>query len=142
MFHELIQDLKRDEGWKASAYQDHLGYWTIGYGFLVDERKGGTLPREVAEYWLEYAVKQRWDAFCLRHVWVQDQPWDVQRALANQVYQMGVEGVSNFRNMLTALQEGDRVKAAKEALDSRWAIQTPARAARVAALMRGNDALE
>lgn len=138
MLDDLIHDLKLDEGWKPSAYKDHLGYWTIGYGFLIDESKGGELPIEVADFWLEYAVKKRWDAFLFRHAWVHDQPSDVRRALGNMVYQMGVQGVSNFKNMLAALQEGDREKAAIEALDSTWATQTPVRAKRVAALIRGH----
>ena len=137
MIHDLITDLKSDEGWEPSAYQDHLGYWTLGFGFLIDERKGGEIPVSIAESWLVYAATKRWNDLASRHPWMDDQPEDVQRALGNMVYQMGVGGVSNFKNMLSALQSGDRHLAANEALDSRWAIQTPERAKRVTDLMRG-----
>jgi len=137
MIDELTNDLKTDEGWEASVYQDHLGYWTLGWGFLVDERKGGEIPVSIAEQWLTYAVTKRWNALVDRHPWMSDQPEEVQRALGNMVYQMGVGGVSNFKNMLNALQSDDRELAATEALDSRWAIQTPERANRVTDLMRG-----
>ena len=40
---KLIKDLKRDEGWVPHAYKDSLGFWTIGYGFLIDEKRGGEL---------------------------------------------------------------------------------------------------
>ncbi len=138
MIDDLVNDLKTDEGWEPSAYQDHLGFWTIAWGLLIDERKGGEIPVHIAEQWLNYAVTQRWNALVSRHPWTNDQPEDVQRALGNMVYQMGVGGVSNFKNMLSALQSGDRELAATEALDSRWAIQTPKRAKRVTDLMRGD----
>lgn len=137
MIEDLIEDLKSDEGWEPSAYQDHLGFWTIGWGFLIDERKNGEIPVPVAEQWLVYAAAKRWNALLDRHPWMNNQPEDVQRALANMAYQMGVGGVSNFKNMLSALQSGDRELAAREALDSRWATQTPERAKRVTDLMRG-----
>ncbi len=40
MINELTADLKNDEGWRPFAYQDHLGFWTLGYGFLIDQRRG------------------------------------------------------------------------------------------------------
>lgn len=138
MFDELLDDLKQDEGWEPSVYKDSLGYWTIGFGFLVDPEKNGELPIEVGEYWLKYAAERRWNQLRWLHPWIAQQPDDVQRALANMAYQMGAGGVSNFKNMLAALQAGDREKAAAEALDSRWAIQTPNRAKRVTDLIRGD----
>lgn len=133
----LLRDLKRDEGFVSHVYKDHLGYWTLGYGFLVDERKGGSIPEEVAEYWLELVAQRYWNALRNRKSWLDEQPEDVQRALANMAYQLGVEGVLGFRNMLAALEQNDRATAADEALNSLWAQQTPDRAKRVAALLKG-----
>ena len=137
MIDELIADLKHDEGWKPYAYQDHLGYWTIGYGFLIDQRKNGNIPEHIAEEWLRYAANIRWQGIVSHEPWLLDQPDDVQRAVANMAYQMGVIGVLGFGKMLAALRAGDRNKAANEALDSRWAQQTPNRAKRVTDLLRG-----
>ena len=139
MIDKLIEDLKRDEGFVEHVYQDHLGYWTLGYGFMVDERKGGRIPDPVAEYWLQYEIEDRIDALMERRPWIIDQPDDVQRALVNMAYQMGADGLMLFQRMLNALQEGDRQEAAREALNSRWATQTPERAKRVAALIRGTN---
>ena len=36
---ELSKQLERDEGRVRHAYQDHLGYWTIGVGRLIDARR-------------------------------------------------------------------------------------------------------
>lgn len=137
MFDQLLEELKSDEGWRAEPYQDHLGYWTIGFGFLIDARKPVRLPREVGEVWLRYEAERRYEALLGRFPWLEDQPDDVKRALTNMSYQLGVNGVSHFRRMLAALEMGDRRGAAEEALDSRWAKQTPARAERVAGLIRG-----
>jgi lysozyme len=35
----LAEMLTRDEGRVRHAYQDHLGFWTIGVGRLIDQRK-------------------------------------------------------------------------------------------------------
>ena len=139
MIDELIEDLKQDEGWSPSAYKDHLGFLTIGYGFLIDERRGGEVPKPIAEAWLTFAASIRWNQLVDIHPWMQDQHEDVQRALGNMAYQLGVAGVGKFRNMLAALQEGDREEAAVHALDSTWSDQTPARANRVATLIRGEE---
>lgn len=133
----LIDTIKTDEGWVPHAYQDHLGFWTIGYGFLIDERRGGGIPEPVAEYWLQHILQQNADALVERIPWLLDQPDEIQQAVQNMAYQLGVSGVMQFRNMLSALRRGDREEAAEHALDSRWAKQTPNRAARVAALIRG-----
>ena len=38
-----IKHLRREEGVIPYAYQDHLSFWTIGVGRLIDKRKGGRL---------------------------------------------------------------------------------------------------
>jgi len=136
---QLSRELKSDEGWVPHAYQDHLGFWTLGYGFLVDERKNGRIPEKVADYWLRHEIMERWSQLVARRPWIVHLPDDVQRALGNMAYQLGVNGVLNFRKMLAALESGDRDSAADEALSSRWATQTPKRARRVSALIRGEE---
>lgn len=65
-------------------------------------------------------------------------PSDVRVALSNMAFQLGSAGVMRFRRMVSALKRKDYVQAATEALDSLWARQTPARAKRMAALIRGS----
>lgn len=134
----IIDDLKRDEGWRESAYQDHLGYWTIGYGFLIDARKGGRIPEPIAEAWLSLLVTKTEAELERRLPWFKSQPADVQRALLNMAYQMGVDGLLKFKTTLAHLQLGNRAKAADSAMQSLWAKQTPARAKRVTDLIRGS----
>lgn len=133
----LLATLREDEGFSSYVYNDHLGFRTLGFGFLVDSRKGVGLPRPVAEFWLRYAVNERVDA--LKKAWpaFDAQPEDVQQALANLAYNIGVKGVMGFSKMLGALERGDREEAAEHLLDSRYATQVPNRAGRVAQLLRG-----
>ena len=138
MIDDLVEDLKSDEGWSPHAYQDHLGFWTIGYGFLVDDRKDAGLPEQIADAWLTYAITERWNHLVAREPWISDQPEDVRRALGNMVYQLGVGGLLGFKNTLRLLKEGKRGEAADNALQSKWATQTPKRAKRVTDLLRGN----
>ena len=133
----LLDTLRSDEGWRPFVYDDTEGFATIGYGFLIDARKGVGLPRPVAEFWLRYAVNERlaelqrlWPAF-------NDQPTDVQLALGALAYQLGPAGVMGFKRMLAALAAGDRGTAADELLDSKLAKQAPARTERTARLLRG-----
>lgn len=137
MLEELLADLRDDEGWEESPYRDSLGFLTIGYGFLIDERKSVKMPRAVGDLWLELVAREKWGDLLSRVPELASQPDDVQRALANMAYQMGVDGLLGFRTMFAALAAGDRKRAAAAALDSRWAKQTPERAKRVAALIRG-----
>ncbi len=132
----IRSDLIRDEGFVPHAYRDHLGFWTIGYGFLIDERRGGRIPKEVADFWLDHEIEQRWSALARALPWLADEPEPIRRALQNMAYQLGIGGLLNFRRMIAALQAGNYVEAARQALDSTWARQTPNRAARVAALIR------
>ena len=139
MLDEVIADLEQDESWRPHPYQDHLGNWTIGFGFLIDGRKPVTLPREVGNHWLRYLVERRYEDLLSEWESFEEQPKEVQRALVNMSYQLGINGVLKFKRMIAALEGGDRELAAIEAMDSEWAQQTPKRAKRIAALIRGHE---
>lgn len=136
-FSEVRKEIKREEGWSGTVYQDSLGFWTIGYGFLVDSRKGDKLPLSVAEAWLDYKIQEKVDALFLALPWLKDQPEAVQNALVGMSYQLGVEGLLKFKNTLGLIKVGQYQEAADNALKSLWAQQTPARAKRVTDMIRG-----
>ena len=137
MLDKLLDDLKSDEGWRPHAYQDTLGLWTIGYGFLVDDRRPGEgLPAEIAEAWLAHIVERNQRGLRTALTYYDDLPEPVQRALSNMCYQMGLGGLLGFRNTLRLIHAGKYAEAADEALNSRWARQTPNRAKRVTDLIR------
>jgi len=132
----ILSDLQDDEGFSPVAYQDHLGYWTIGFGTLVDKRKGGGITQDEGRYLLRNrlaTILSRLDQ--LRPAW-RTYPDEVQNALANMAYQLGPVGLHGFEGMWARLNEHDYDGAAREALDSQWAKQTPSRATRIAAIIR------
>lgn len=132
----LVSELKRDEGFVSHAYQDHLGFWTIGIGRLVDQRRGGGISMAEAEYLLANDISRVWSSLRLSIPWFDRLTDTRKRALVNMAFQLGVNGLLNFRRTLTHLEAGRYDAAAKEALNSNWARQTPARAKRISDMIK------
>lgn len=132
---QIVDDLKRHEGLKLHAYQDHLGYWTIGYGRLIDKERGGGISETEAETLLENDI-DRLASRLQNERGFRLAPDSVKRALVNMGFQLGIGGLLGFRKMWAALERSDYAQAAEEALDSRWAEQTPNRAQEVAEWIR------
>ena len=133
---KLRKELLRDEGFRRAAYRDHLGYWTIGIGRMIDKRRGGGISRDEAAYLLTVDIDKIEIALDKRIPWWRNASSKQQRALVNMAFQMGVGGLMKFKRTLAMAKRGDWNQAATNALKSRWARQTPTRAKRVAAMMR------
>lgn len=129
---QIEELLKKEEGWEPSAYQDSLGYWTIGYGKLIDKRKGGGITKEEGLYLLRNEIARKSNELFEALPWAKLLDETRQTVLIAMAFQMGVDGVLKFRNTLNALMNGDWAKAAAGIRASRWARQTPARAERMA----------
>lgn len=133
---ELVRQLKGDEGVIPHAYQDHLGYWTIGVGRLIDGRKGGGLRSEEISFLLNNDIDDRIEALTRRLPWFQNLDDARKGVLLNMSFQMGVEGLLGFENTLALIRDGKYENAAHAMLQSKWARQTPERAQRMAEQMR------
>lgn len=125
-----LQLLNEEEGRVPHAYQDHLGFWTIGVGHLIDQRKGGRLPDHIIDVLLAHDLEEKSLQAQALPGW--ERLNEVQQAvLISMVFQLGIEGVRGFRNMLAALSAGDLSKAAAHGRASKWAREdTPRRAQR------------
>lgn len=133
----LKEDLIEDEGFSKHVYKDNLGYWTVGFGFCIDDRrKDCGLELEDCLVILDKKIQRIYNDFNRRLPWFHKLPDGRQRALCNMAYQMGVDGVMKFKKMMIALQHENYDAAYNEALSSKWATQTPDRAKRVALLIR------
>jgi lysozyme len=131
----IIDDLVRDEGEVLHAYEDHLGYTTIGVGRLIDKRRGGGISREESRLLLANDL-ERFAAGLDAHLpWWRTLTKGRQRVLLNMAFNLGVSGLLTFRNTLAAVREGRYDDAAAGMLKSKWATQVGARAKRLAALM-------
>ena len=137
MKQELTKQLRIDEGVKSQAYQDHLGFWTIGVGRLIDARKPGSglRPSEI-DMLLQNDIDDRIEALTRRLPWFQNLDDARKGVLLNMSFQMGVDGLLGFKNTLAMVESGDYMGAARNMMQSLWARQTPERAARMAEQMR------
>lgn len=136
---KLIEELKRDEGCVLHAYQDSLGYTTIGIGRMIDERRGGGISQDEAEYLLANDIERVTRALQERVDCFNDLDDVRQRSLVNMAFQLGIGGLLKFKKMLAAMDDEQWSTAANEALDSRWAQQTPERAKRIAYMIETGE---
>ncbi len=130
---ELAREIKRDEGEELFPYEDTVGKITIGVGRNLTDRG---ISEAEASILLNNDIQIVEDELSRKAPWWTDLPEPAQRGLANMCVNLGWSRLSEFRNMLQALQDGDYNRAADEALDSRWAQQVGAWAERIAAQYR------
>jgi lysozyme len=135
----MTKQLTIDEGEVLHAYQDHLGYLTIGVGRLIDKRKGGGITKEEAAYLLQNDINTRIDALQTKIPWIKELDQARQGVLVNMSFQLGVDGLLKFTRTLAYIAAGDYAAAADNMLKSKWATQTPARAERMAKQMRTGE---
>lgn len=131
-----VKILEREEGWRDEPYYCSEDFPTVGFGFKLGPKHAPlpefVLPREAGEAWLRSLVIKINDELALTP------GANVARRaiLLSMAYQLGLNGCLGFHNMWRAIQAGDWERAAREALDSLWAAQTPERAARHAEVLR------
>ena len=133
---KATEQIKRHEGLVLHAYQDHLKFWTIGYGRLIDKRRGGGISQAEAEFLLENDINGKLSELKRRLTWF-DKLNDARKAvLLNMCFQLGIAGLMGFKNTLAKIEAGDYAGAASNMLKSKWAQQTPRRAQEMAKQMK------
>ena len=132
----LLESIKKHEGFVEHVYDDSLGIPTIGYGFAI---KDLVLDEDIAEDILMRKLERLQRNANSRFKWLEDMPQEIQAVVLNMCYQLGVTGVSKFRKAISALQEGEWHEAADEMLDSLWARQTPNRAEELSNIVRNQS---
>lgn len=135
----LKDQLRRDEGVVKHAYQDSLGFWTIGVGFLIDKRKGGKIPEPVMNFWLDYEISERSKTLAEKLPWFSSLDDARQGVLINMAFNLGVAGLLSFKRTLALIEVGKYKQASVEMLDSNWAKQVGERAARLSKQMETGE---
>jgi lysozyme len=119
---KFLQTVKEHEGFSSSVMQDSLGYWTIGFGCCVDKRKSCGLTEEQASYILNSQLSDA--ELELSHL-----PWflllDIVRqdVLIELCFNIGLDGVLEFKQMIASLENKDYSAASMHLLNSLWAKQ-------------------
>jgi len=133
----LLDQIKEHEGFVSHAYQDSLGFWTIGIGRLVDKRRGGGITEFEARTLLLHDLNRVMQELDSEVPWWRALGDARQRVLVDMCFQLGIGGLLRFTATLRAMKAGDYGRAADQMLKSLWARrQTPNRARRLALMMR------
>ncbi len=132
---ELVERIKKHEGFRANPYRCTAGKLTIGYGRNLED-KG--ISRNEAAALLMADINEAAEQLekHIPNVLERIQGKARKEVLVEMVFNMGIGGVMKFRKMLGALVKQDYDKAAAEMLDSRWASQVGQRAVTLANIMR------
>jgi len=127
---KILEQLRRDEGVRATPYQDSEGIATIGVGHRLDH----PLCQAAIEAQLRYDVEAA-EAACQAFAFWPRLSGARRGVLMNMCFNLGFAGLQGFTRMLAAIEEGDYASAAAEMRDSTWATQVGARAERLAVQM-------
>jgi lysozyme len=120
--------LRLEEGKRLDLYLDSEGIWTVGIGYNIQTRG---LPDDIVEELFRRDMAAlKADAARIPEYAALDA---VRRGVIERmVFQMGVDGVMAFVNTRKAIREFRWIDAYNGIMSSKWAKQTPARAAREA----------
>ena len=153
----LLEELVKHEGLRLQVYQDTLGIDTIGIGRNLKDR--GISKEELDEldiptidHVYEYGITEA-DAMVLAendvqiveeellraHPCVEDLDAVRQLVVMDMAFNMGVPRLCKFKKMWNAIHEKKFDLAAKEMLDSRWAIQVKSRAVKLSNAMHNGE---
>ena len=121
-----IRILKTQEGFRGMPYADSGGL-SLGYGTrlpLVDAEGDLLLKFRLGK--VEDGIRKSWKPY-------DSQNEHVKQALCIMGYELGINGVLEFRKTLQLLADGQYEAAVKEALNSAWGKEVPDRARMVTA---------
>lgn len=130
---QLVNDLRRDEGFRQFPYKDTVGKLTIGIGRNLDD-VGISLAEATSLLYND--IIEVLNQLQRELPWVNTLSEPRQRALANMCFNLGINKLLKFKNTLKALKESRWGDAADEVLNSLWATQVGDRAKRIAGVFR------
>ena len=140
---KLREEIKYDEGSVNKIYLDHLGLATFGIGHLVtewDEEYGWEVGTPVSEDRCNEVFDSDIQVVLsdCEHLYpdFDELPEEVQRIIANMMFNMGRPRLSKFKGMKAGVDQRDSQNNKKKMVDSRWYRQVTNRAERLVERMR------
>lgn len=140
----IFELLKFEEFYRERPYHCSEGYPTVGIGTKIGPKNADLtlyqfkVSESVAKMMLDdelMSIRKE----LVKHRWYTDLDSHRQDIIKSMCYQMGVAGVFKFKKMIKALEVKDWEEAARQALDSLWAKQTPDSAKRHADVLLTGD---
>lgn len=144
---DVLSSVSNNEGFRATPYRDTEELWTFAKGrcletnplspeewkYLLDHRLMTLSITLTGADWLMVRQVDATERECARVFDFWAELDDIRReVLIEMGYQMGMDRLLGFKKMLAAIRVKDWQSVEREALDSRWAKQTPGRATRLA----------
>ena len=134
---DLLEDLTLEEGYRAHCYTCSAGAHTVAIGRNIDKGAGGLgISKEEAEHLLRNDI-DRCIEECERLDWFHYIGGARQAAIIHLCFWIGFPRLRKFKRMAAAFAVDDYDTAANELLDSKLARDVPARAGRLAEVIRG-----
>ena len=126
----LKKKIKKNEGFRDTAYLDSLGFATIGYGHLIKPKEKNLLYRKTSKKkLLEIFIKDfdkalnDYEKFYKKN----EHNQSTKEVLVEMIFQLGIDKQRRFVKMNGYLQEKQLFMASLEMKDSLWHKQTPKR---------------
>lgn len=136
----ILDQLLRDEGFRASPYKDTRGFNTVGIGHNLDANPlpGETYPLSVqrAKDILVQDVARIWGRLRADLPWASSLPDPIQGVMKNMAFNIGAKGEEAFHHMLADIQAGNYAQAAIDGTNSAWYGQVGDRAKRLMEQLR------
>jgi len=140
LFVQIKEDLTRHEGCKTTVYLCTESIPTAGIGHalfgLEEMAVGDEVSMEQVLEWFKEDCDTAVKDCCAIFLNFASLPDQVKRVLVNMAFNIGRPRLSKFKNMITAVNEGNWVKAADEMVDSRWYNQVGNRSVELENWMR------
>ena len=136
---EIKSEIKKEEGFRDTVYDDHLGFATIGYGHLIKQSynfKTGikydykTLDK-LFEVDFQIAYQDSMDLY--KDLDIADEAKEI---IIHMCFQLGKPKTAKFKKMFEALRNKDYIEAGLQMESSLWAKQTPNRVMRLSEKMK------
>ena len=138
---QLTKQLEIQEGLRLSAYWDNIGnVWTIGYGHTgSDVYSGLTITQEQAQSFLDADIRVAASDLEKHLPWTSNLTIIRKCALVNQTFNMGIGGVLEFHEELSAIQDEDWEETVLAMRESLWYRQVPNRVNAIAYQLYYNE---
>ena len=134
-YEKASQYTKKFEGLNLLPYTCPTGHLTIGYGHNLEE--GITL--EMAETLLQADLRLAEMEVSSKVAYFNKLDEARQFVLVDMCFNMGLKKLFTFKKFFAALLKRDYPVAAREMLNSKWAVQVGNRAKKLAEIMRTGE---
>ncbi len=127
---KLKSRIKKNEGYSNKAYKDQLGYYTIGYGHLIQKHETNYLKGIHKKKYLINIFEIDFEKALRNYknfLYKKNHTKNERDLLVEMNFQLGLNSVLKFKRMLFYLNKNQKYMTCFEMMNSLWYKQTPKR---------------